>query len=278
MNMTRILTKSVSELCLFGCRKSLSLVTSKLRILFSKKDDWEYYIRDGFRYTGHILSFEEFSLECIQNHDLIIPLTVPDLKLLSEFRTTIISNKIPIPTIESICLCDNKERFNNTLVENNFEKYIPKVSARLRYPYILKKKEDAWGKNSHIIFSIQEEQQYKNLLSSPDYFVQMLIPGEREYATHLLYTEGRIVNSLTIEYLFDTEYYIKGKDKPLSTQKIEKRCYLDIFSSILRLVGFEGLCCFNYKIVDNRPIIFEINPRFGGSLSSHFYSFIKCLL
>jgi hypothetical protein len=31
-------------------------------------------------------------------------------------------------------------------------------------------------------------------------------------------------------------------------------------------LNFQGLCCFNYKLVDGQPVIFELNPRFGGSL------------
>ncbi|MNC96669.1 hypothetical protein D3C83_141030 [compost metagenome] len=53
--------------------------------------------------------------------------------------------------------------------------------------------------------------------------------------------------------------------------------FLDSFCEILTLLKFEGLCCFNYKIKDSRPLIFEINPRFGGSLCSYFYPFIRHL-
>ncbi len=38
-----------------------------------------------------------------------------------------------------------------------------------------------------------------------------------------------------------------------------------------------GLCCFNYKVIDDNPYLLEINPRFGGSLSSFFFSFIRQL-
>ena len=35
---------------------------------------------------------------------------------------------------------------------------------------------------------------------------------------------------------------------------------------ILKKIAYKGLCCFNYKIVDDKPLIFEMNPRFGASL------------
>ncbi len=35
--------------------------------------------------------------------------------------------------------------------------------------------------------------------------------------------------------------------------------------------------CINYKVVNGQPVIFEINPRFGGSLSLFFFSFLRHL-
>ncbi len=32
-------------------------------------------------------------------------------------------------------------------------------------------------------------------------------------------------------------------------------------------MGYEGICCFGYKIVDNKLKIYEINPRYGASMT-----------
>jgi hypothetical protein len=39
-----------------------------------------------------------------------------------------------------------------------------------------------------------------------------------------------------------------------------------LFAEILKKLDYKGTCCFNFKIEDGAPRIFEINPRFGGSL------------
>lgn len=265
-------------LCQSAYRRGLSVISPSRRILFSKKDDWEPAIRDGFRHTGHQLSFEDFSLEQIKNHDFIVPLKIKDIKFLNGIRPVIINNPIPTPTWDSVCICDDKEKFNKALSENNFGAYLPKQANASNYPYILKKKIDEWGSNSHIILNADEEGKFAKELSSSEYFTQQLIHCRSEYATHLLYSQGRCVNSLTIEYKFETEFYVKGKDRPLSIKKALHTQYLSVFSAILDLIDFEGLCCVNYKIIDNRPILFEINPRFGGSLCPYFYSFVRCLL
>ena len=77
-------------------------------------------------------------------------------------------------------------------------------------------------------------------------------------------------------YEFDSEIPIKGQDAWL--YRAIRRCpYLTLFSNILNSIGFQGLCCVNYKVERGRPYILEINPRFGGSLTPYFFSFIRHL-
>ncbi len=243
-----------------------------MKILFSKKQDWEEAISIGFQATGHGLVFDEFSSATIGNYDLVVPLTVQDAMLLNEMRPLIACNPLPIPTRESIELCNDKALFNRTLMANGFAHVIPQMNGALPYPYIVKKSIDEWGKNSHIIRDARHEQELVALLAHPDYFCQAVIPGFTEYATHVLVKEQKIIWALNIQYVFANETPIKGKDAVLFTTLC--RCpYLEQFAAILRFLGFEGLCCVNYKVFDGRPFLFEINPRFGGSLCP-FFSFL----
>lgn len=249
----------------------------RLKILFSKKeDDWEHFLSIGFRFTRHEIAFKEFYPENVKSYDLVVPLTINDLKRLDRMRDLISDNPIPITNLKSIELCDEKYRFNQALIENGYDDFIPKMDKPQSYPYILKKKIDEWGKNTHIISDIEQEQFFSDILDHPDYFCQQLIPGASEYATHILFKDDKVVCSMNIKYLFKTEHPIKGKDIPIY-ENICQCSYLEEFSSILKLVGFEGLCCVNYKVIDNRPLIIEINPRFGGSLCRFFFSFMRHL-
>ncbi len=77
-------------------------------------------------------------------------------------------------------------------------------------------------------------------------------------------------------YEFENETPIKGRDPTL--YKIIHRCaYLDLFRIVLSAIGFQGLCCVNYKVACGQPFILEINPRFGGSLRSLFLLFHRRL-
>jgi predicted ATP-grasp superfamily ATP-dependent carboligase len=262
----------------FANQVSQSYLSSKpkMKILFSNKTTWKPMIEKGFKFTKHEISFEAFLADRIQNYNLVVPLTISDLKFLSAERHLIANNPIPIPSLESIILCDDKYLFNKTLEKKGFGAVIPKMNSHFSYPYILKKKIDAWGKNTHIIYNQEQELYFLNKRMSPEYFTQELIFGHNEYATHIIFKDKRIISSINNQYVFQNGTPVKGKDTPLYT----KMCccpYLDMFSSVLLAINFEGLCCFNYKVIDNKPFILEINPRFGGSLCPYFFSFIKYL-
>ena len=64
--------------------------------LFSAKPDWEADIRSGFKSTPHAIAFGDFSLETIRQYDLVVPLTVHDLRLLDGLRDAIGDRPSPL--------------------------------------------------------------------------------------------------------------------------------------------------------------------------------------
>jgi len=250
----------------------------KIKILFSKAPVQEKNLRKGLRFTDVALDFNDFTVENIQKNDLIIPLTIPDLKYLHEVDGAITKNKIPIPSLESINICDDKYVFYQTLKKKGYEFLLPKIDSplQLSYPYILKKKIGERGDDNYIISDTATEAKYKDLIESPEFFCQEMVLGKKEYATHILFQEKKIIASLNVEYIFGNTVPIKGQDK-VASRRIVPFPYQDIFTEILISIGFEGICCFNYKEKDGKPLIIEINPRFGASLSLYFIAFLRKL-
>jgi hypothetical protein len=242
------------------------------RILFSnQKQDWVPDIHKGFRNSKHHIFFEELNSNSTEEYDLIVPLTIQELSS-DQTRKLLINNPIPLPNLASIDLCDDKYQFNTFLISKGFGTYVPSMEGPFDYPYIFKKKVDQFGANTHIIHGEKEEKKLAAQLKSPDYFAQEIIRGNTEYATHIIFKQGKILHSLNIKYIFHLEMGIKGKDESIT--RICHCPYLEIFSAILKSIGFEGVCCFNYKVRNNIPYIIEINPRFGGSLSRYFSLFV----
>lgn len=252
-------------------RKALFSPGRPYKILISEsKPDWTPDIRKGFRNSKHHISFDQINPDTVKKYDLVVPLTIQEL-VDQEIQRLLRNNPIPLPSTEAVNLCDDKNLFNASLISKGYARYIPKVDGEQTYPYILKKKVDQYGENTHIIDGPGDEEQYAEALSSKDYFTQELIRGQSEYATHIVFKDQKIQSSLNIKYIFEGDKSIKGKDRSIT---IICTCpYLKVFASILQDIGYEGLCCFNYKVRDGIPYIIEINPRFGGSLAPYFYLF-----
>lgn len=256
--------------------KSILSPKPGLRILFSPDYGNEKVIRRGFSLSRHKIKFAAFTPENIRDSDLVVPLLIRDVRLLQKSRDLLGNNPIKIPNEEVVNLCDNKYLFNTTLAKKGFQDFVPKIGTDLRLPFMLKKKVTWAGDFCYVISDTEQKAKYSELINSDDYFCQEIIGGVNEYATHILFKDGKIVETLTVEYTFYDEIPINGKSGFAYTKIVKCKC-LDTFSSILNAIGYEGLCCFDYKIEDGKPKIFEINPRFGGSLGNYFISFLNNL-
>ena len=160
---------------IFVFLKDRLLYRRKLRILFTKRPGFEDEISKAFRHTRHKITFAAFSSANISNANLVVPLSISDLKYLNEVSHLVAENFIPIPNVDSITLCDDKFIFNQAMVANGFAPYLPKVGKALSYPYILKKRIDDSSNNIHIISNSEQEQSLKDLISSQEYYCQEMI-------------------------------------------------------------------------------------------------------
>lgn len=270
--------RMLTHLHLAGSRwKERILPTRRLRILFSPMPDWEQSIREAFTPFGHEIEFAEFSRESIRGRDLVVPLTLEDVLMLDGMRDLLGGNPIPIPSPESVAICDDKRLFEETLAVRGFAEFLPGPRLNREFPYVLKRKIDAWGRHCAVVHGVDEEEGLRHHLDDPDYLHQRFISGREEFTTHIVFREGRILAALNLRYRFADETPIKGRSHPLTIHPC-KLSHGALFREILLSIGFEGLCCFNYKLEQGKPLILEINPRFGGSLGTFFPGFVRDLV
>lgn len=248
--------------------------TRHLKILFSRMPDWESSLRAAFHGIGHEIEFGSFTEDSVRRHQLLVPLTIDDTLQLDAMREHLGANPIPIPSATAVEICNNKEHFYQALAAKGFGELLPGPRHAGSYPYVLKKKVDAWGKYCLVIRDAHDEAEQGHHLADPDYLTQRFISGNEEFATHVLIRDGRMLASLNIRYRFAETTPIKGKSRAVTIHPCSFP-YERLFGEILRAIGFEGLCCFNYKVVGGGPRILEINPRFGGSLGPFFPSFVR---
>lgn len=105
---------------MFSLFQSFFSTKRKMKILFSDHIGLKPELEKAFKFTKHEISFGEFTHIDIKKYDLVAPLTMPDVRYLSEVREIIIDNPIPIPSIKSINLTDDKYKLNQSLIAYGF--------------------------------------------------------------------------------------------------------------------------------------------------------------
>ena len=202
--------------------------------------------------------------------------TVEALYYLASRREVARRNLLPVPDSRCVALCDDKLLFNRELIRLGHGSCIPALQDRPQPPYILKPRVGVNSENCHIVRNAEDEARLPDLIASPEYFIQALVFGRSEFATHMLIRDGSVVSELTIEYVAEEGVFLKG-DYKFTTTRLRRCAYTSLFHRILEGLGFQGLCCFNYKVVCGQVQIFELNPRFGYSLGAYFGIFLSDL-
>lgn len=235
-------------------------------ILFSRRDDWEPGMRAALK--AHRPHFIEFDSTDPDRYDLIVPTTLDDARYFNRNFSRLNYLKAIVPSDEAIDACNRKDEFVRRLAARGFSGYLPAWGDAVDYPYLLKKNIGEWGVDIHIIRDAEAEAGYRRELESGDYLKQQYIDGRTEYTTHLLMAAGSNVFMRSVEFGFVQPVHVKGKCFPHASQAIvDHRRHAALFEDVMNSLGFQGFCCFNYKLVDGVPRIFEVNPRYGASMT-----------
>jgi carbamoylphosphate synthase large subunit len=177
-------------------------------------------------------------------------------------------------TPDLVSLMADKHLLAQNLITHDFGQYVPKTwtnPADSTFPCVIKRHNLSGGKGIKILTSTEE---LRTSLSDPEfigkqYFFQELIPGEAEYVCHIVALNGEILIFSYFEYAMSGCEIIRRWDSPtIITNRGTNlnSTVLDAFKVIIRHLNFSGPCNIDFKLINGAPKIFEINPRFGGSL------------
>jgi hypothetical protein len=263
----------------WSARRASGCLPGLTSIHFSTQSAWQPMIEAGFdRKCGVRLTFGPMSSADAHGADLVVPLTVEDSLLLSGQNSKSYAGLCLSPSRQLIELAHDKRAFNARLCELGFGDFVPEMyEARVKFPYILKKSLDESSVSTKVIRSAEDESRHEAEIADPAYFRQAFVAGNTEYATHMLMYQGRLVHHMSVMYTFENQYPIKGQEGDF--RRIVSTPCLDRLVEILSKLGYEGVCCFNYKVNERgHPMIIELNPRFGGSLCHHFPVFVRAMV
>lgn len=223
------------------------------------------------------LSYSPLSEAVLPEVDLYLPLVLSDYDALLTTAGAPLYAKALVPARAAIEACHDKLRFARTVEAAGFAFLIPqRLAAPIAGPYVLKKRKDDFGRGTVVIDEEGDSGWGAEKLSPSDYFAQELIVGKIEYATHLLVFEGNVRYHFTAIFEMQDDRSIKGiRSNGVYRGPHDAQLLLPVFKQVLEAVGFSnGVCCIDYKLIDGQPKIFEINPRFGGSLTMDITQFL----
>jgi hypothetical protein len=242
------------------------------RIAFGAHEAWDQFILPNLdaRYEAAFADLAEIDLDAF---DAVAPLQIEHYASLAR-RPDLYGRKFLHPAADVAALCDDKLALTQFLIAEGFGQFVPPLrSAGAPYPYVWKRRRGFWGRHCLMIGGPEGEAGVD--LNDPAWFAQTLVPGEAEFATHILRAGAAIRYVSTFAFKMSGADLVMGKHhSPLATDFARGCEHLPLFAGILERLGYEGTACFDYKTVDGQPVIFEINPRYGGSLSADVTAYL----
>jgi len=240
---------------------------TRRKILFSDKYGWRDSICSELSRWRYEPFFKSVDVVDLDGFDILVPQHLTDISYLIDNYPELNGIKCFIPPISALEICNDKSLFNQFMMTSGFGELIPNVTDSPSFPYILKKRIDEFGSHSRIIYTSSEEKTFQKYIDSDDYYRQEYITGRDEFTTHILMVGRKIVFHATLQFTFEKALFVKGVGCKAPRGTVVSCSQMDTFEAILNDLQFEGLCCFNYKLVDGQMKIFEVNPRYGGSLT-----------
>lgn len=199
------------------------------------------------------------------NKSVLIPLSVENNLNHPTGCLTLVSSKETINTFQ------NKDLFYNFLESNGLKEYFPKTievtSSTPEFPFIMKRLDLYGGVGVALIW---DQERYEWALNNhrfkgQRYVVQEYIEGDAEYVTQVMCKNGDLLWHCTFEGTVPKNGKVNMGSFADKTITIEPEV-LEVFRKIFKLANYSGPANVNFKFRDGKPVIFESNPRFGGTM------------
>jgi len=234
------------------------------RIAFGAFRDWEPSILTSLdpRYAASFVELDSVDLEAF---DAVAPLRIQHYGALAR-RPDLFGRKFIHPTAEVAALCHDKLELTRFLIANGFSGFTPALRAPgPPYPYVWKRRRGGWGRHCQVVQGPGDERRFD--LADQDWFAQELAVGPAEFATHVLRANGELRYVSTVAYAMAGPMLVLGRNHAPVRVQFHRGCpFPTLFAEMLSALDYQGTACLDYKIIDGKPLIFEINPRYGASL------------
>jgi glutathione synthase/RimK-type ligase-like ATP-grasp enzyme len=173
---------------------------------------------------------------------------------------------------DAIRILNNKAKFTKYFIENNLSEYIPKTyfiktnsidyKQEITFPCIYKPCIGSLGSNIRIIKNCSD----LNFDLGNNYIIQEYVKNSNEYVGNFIVNNGKIIYSIILKETFTDDLYYKNYSaKNYSIIDITANI-TETFNTIFTRLNYTGMACADYKIINDKVIVFEINPRLGATI------------
>lgn len=198
--------------------------------------------------------------------DCVIPLMENHIRVTPKSRSSL------KPTLEVLEKFSNKKKFNELLKDLSLTHYQPKIYLAqeiAEFPLVLKRTNLNAGQGIKILFTRDElvTSLSQDMWRDKENILQELIKNTKEFVWHAVYKNGIRLWETTIEHEKQSDLVLRGSNTTIRSTKIESNSEaLKVFDQIMSKTNYSGPCNIDFSYKSKELKIFEINPRFGGSL------------
>lgn len=249
-----------------------------MRLVLGHKSEWVAHMMPRLP-----ANFEVAETMLADHHaewsDIAVPLTLSDYAILRANPAFI--GKALYPPAEAVEICHDKLSFRQWFRERFDSCYLPERTSTSPM-VIVRPRRGEWGQGARLLSNF-DDVELARCRADMSMLVEDYVPGQREYAMHLLFARGRVQFAAQSTYDFDSEHHVNGHAmRPARARYDLVQDVPAIFSQTLAALDYSGTACIDYKRDPAGQIrIFEVNPRMGGSMitftAEYLSAYAACL-
>ena len=176
------------------------------------------------------------------------------------------------PSTSCLDILADKSLYHADIRKRGFSEFLPHLYGSVLqadFPCLLKRTDMNGGTGIALVRTPDEA---FALQRSPPWdghhiLLEEFIPGNKEFVMHAVCQDGRLLWHHTFQYLMQDEDPIRRPSSKFKFRSV--RIQPETLQAVTRIVaslGYSGPLNIDFKLHKSRTIIFEINPRLGGSL------------
>jgi len=205
--------------------------------------------------------------------DIVLPMSLRDMRAWASHASAF------CPPAGLVELLDDKYAFVLWMLRSGFAAHVPTLfSAHIggvchqhspaTARHIVKKVRCSGAEGSYISSPSPSSNSIPHI--DGDSVTQRYIHGLVEYGSHFCVKNGTVVHSVCFAMPCGPDHISRGR--MTGHAKVSQPCPA-LFSRLFKCLNYHGFACINFKMENGVPMIFEINPRLGGTVVHDMHEF-----